>query len=113
MAGLLQYYFFPTDFYYPKPQPVNTTSQNQQQQEVVAVPPVLKIQKKQQLADDHDRDLILENKEKPFNALAIRTNKIQDNSKKLVLKSTFSMDCKLRKPDKNLTRAAMFEDYGL
>lgn len=119
MAGLLQFYFFPTDFYYPRPQPVNSTSQKQQAQKELAEPASLQPQKQKDSIDIHDQDHshhILENQEKPLNGLALRCN-----GNRLVLKgsggtaaaaSNFSTIYELQKPDKDLIRAVMFEDYG-
>lgn len=84
MAGL-QYYFFPTDFFYPKPQSVIQESSSSLQQ---AVPPGIQTQSPKQ-------DLKM-NDAKKTNSLTVR----QTRNANLIKTSTFSL--KLRKPVKPL-----------
>lgn len=82
MAGLLQYYFFPTDFLYPKPESVIQESSLQQ-----AVPLGIQTQKpKQDLKMNDDV-------EKKTNSLTVRETR---RNVKLIKNSTFSLI--LRKP---------------
>lgn len=82
MAGLLQYYFFPTDFFYPKPQSVTEESSLQQ-----AVPLGIQTQNpKQDLKMNDDV-------EKKTNSLTVRQTR---RNVKLIKNSALSL--KLRKP---------------
>lgn len=112
MAGLLQFYFFPTDFYYPKPQ-LNINTNAQQHSPLPAVPALQSQDKKnQELAplDDGGHHLNIENKEKPSNgSISLRTKMMQDSCNKVILEATNTGG---RKPNRDLVRTVMFEDYG-
>jgi hypothetical protein len=81
MAGL-QYYFFPTDFYYPKPQSIITQESSNNLQQAVVRGDRIENRKHALPTDDVER----------ANTLAIR----QIRKANLIKTSTFSL--KLRKP---------------